>query len=158
MPRPAATFAAQPYMRPDAGLRPGRKPEPRGRMSYMSGTRLACLALTLVATSAAAGDGGLRAAVYPRTILAGGTVRLTCSVPHDPDHRWLEMGIEGLRTSGGDLEGERAAVTHVMLIERVPCGTEEAFCRVDGAVHQPERALALFLVGGCGDQDSPFTR
>lgn len=149
-PRRSATFASH---RRAAGH--GRTAA--SRLSYRVGTRLACLALAL-ATSTAAGD-GLRATAYPRTILAGGTVRLTCSVPRDPDHRWLEMGIEGLRTSGGDLEGERAAITHVMLVDHVPCGTSEAFCRVDGAIHQPERAVAAFLVGGCGeDQDSPFTR
>lgn len=106
--------------------------------------RLACLVLSLLA----AGD-GLRADVSPHVVLAGGTVRLTCSVPRDPDHRWLEMGIEGYRTSGGDLEGERAAVTHTMYIDHMPCGTEEAFCRVDGAVKKPERAVALFQVAGC---------
>lgn len=127
-------------------------------MCYSFGMKLACIAL-LLAASSAAGDPGLRATAYPRTILAGGTLRLTCSVPRDPDHRWLEMGIEGLRTSGGDLEGDRAAVTHVMLIDHVPCGSSEAFCRVESALGKPERAVSGFTVGGCGeDQDSPFTR
>jgi hypothetical protein len=112
--------------------------------------KIAMLAALAALSALAAGD-TLRADVYPRTLLKGGAVRLTCHVPRDADHRWLDLGIDGLRTSGIQLDGESEKMTFPMLIEHVPCGVEEAFCLVQGATGQPQRAVARFIVAGCED-------
>lgn len=112
--------------------------------------KLAVLAALALIAGLSAGD-ALRADVYPRTLLAGSALRLTCRVPRDADHRWLDMGIAGLRTSGVPLDGESAAVTHPMLIEHVPCGEEEAFCLVQGATGKPQQVVTRFVVSGCDD-------
>lgn len=107
--------------------------------------RLAIIALLALTT---AGD-SVRASVYTKVILPGGTIRLTCHVPKDADHRLLRMGIEGLRTSERELEGDRAAITHQMYIDHIPCGYDAAFCLVTGATGKPKQASDGFVIGGC---------
>lgn len=88
-------------------------------------------------------------AVLPTVLQVGGTVRITCTVPHHPDNRWLTIGIPGYRTSGGDLDGASAPVTHTMYVEHVPCEAEEVVCEVTDALGKVYRAARPLVVAGC---------
>lgn len=83
--------------------------------------------------------------------MSGGSVRLRCSVPHHPEHRWLEMGIDGYTSSLREVEGEDAPITHEMVITHIPClgAVTTAFCVVTKFNRSQERALATLVVGGC---------
>lgn len=88
-------------------------------------------------------------AVLPTVLQVGGTVRITCTVPHHPDNRWLTIGIPSYRTSGGDLDGEAAPVTHTMYVDHMPCDVDEAVCEVTDALGKTYRAARPLIVAGC---------
>lgn len=87
--------------------------------------------------------------VMPRTLLAGGSIRLRCRVPRDAANRRLEFGVEGYRSSQEDLDGENARVFWETIIEHVPCDPGPAYCAVQTNQDKWYRAAADLTVAGC---------
>lgn len=94
--------------------------------------------------------------VTPAAVLVNETLRLVCTVPRHPDNRWLTMGIPGYRTSGGDLDGEAAPITHTMFVTHVPCEVDEVVCEVTDALGRTYRAARPITVAGCGQSSSDW--
>lgn len=90
--------------------------------------------------------------VYPRVLIAGGTVRLRCSVPRQAENRQLDYGIEGLSASSVPLEGESAAVTRQVYLQHVPCGVGDAYCAVTRSDGSTRRAVQALSIAGCGEE------
>lgn len=111
------------------------------------GVSHACVTTILLLLSAA--PARVSIAVLPTAAMVNGTVRITCTVPRHPDNRWLTIGIPGYRTSGGDLDGASAPVTHTMYVEHVPCEAEEVVCEVTDALGKVYRAARPLVVAGC---------
>lgn len=93
-------------------------------------------------------------AVTPVVVMAGASVRVTCTVPQHPDNRWLVIGVyyEGgvvYQASERQLDGEAAPVTHVMTVTRVPCEAAVAQCYVIPAVGPQFRVNREITVGAC---------
>jgi hypothetical protein len=75
--------------------------------------------------------------LVPHVIFAGGSIWLTCTVPHDVRNRRLSYGIEDYTQSERMLDGDRAAITWRVLIDHLPPEATTAFCRVtreDGSI------------------------
>ncbi len=93
-------------------------------------------------------------AVLPTIVPAGGTVRVTCTVPRHPDNRWLEIGVyyEGgvvYQSSLRQLDGDTAPITHTMLVDHMPCEAVVASCYLIPAVGPQARAVRAVEVVGC---------
>ncbi len=93
-------------------------------------------------------------AVVPAAIPAGGTLRVTCTVPRHPDNRWLEIGVyyEGgvvYQSSLRQLDGESAPVTHTMYVTHMPCEAVVASCYLIPAVGPQARVVRAVEVVGC---------
>ncbi len=93
-------------------------------------------------------------AVTPALVPAGGTVRVTCTVPRHPDNRWLEIGVYyggGVvyQSSLRQLDGEAAPITHMMTVDHMPCETVVALCYLIPAVGRQYRAVRAVEVAGC---------
>ena len=86
---------------------------------------------------------------------AGHSEQVTCRVPPDARNRWLEIGIEDYRSSGIQLEGERAPITHQVLFLRVPCEAGAAYCTLSRNDSTSEKVLAKILISGCQDTILP---
>ncbi len=81
-----------------------------------------------------------------------GSVQLTCHVPRNTENRWVELGIEGYRSSTIPLEGENSAMTHQIWFLHVPCGIGAAYCNVGGIEGAKVQSTKLtVLVSGCGE-------
>lgn len=79
--------------------------------------------------------------------------RVTCTVPRNPENRRLVMGVEGLRSSDRQLDGDDSPVTHNLFIDHVPCGVGPAFCTLIQSNGKERKAvLAVRVIGGdCQD-------
>lgn len=64
----------------------------------------------------------------PGVMMGGGTLVVRCRVPKDPANRLLILGLADIRTSYVELEGERAATQHELIVQHVPCGEVVAYC------------------------------
>lgn len=92
--------------------------------------------------------------VTPSAVPVGGSIRLTCTVPHNPDNRWLVMGAyyEGgivFKTSERQLDGDQASITHVFQIPRVACDVAIVDCYLIPAVGRQYHATREIVVAGC---------
>lgn len=92
------------------------------------------------------------AKVYPSVVMAGQSVKVTCTVEPNAANRWLTMGVANYRWQGRQLEGEDAAITHQQTWDRVPCDSGPAFCLVQDANRKQHAAEADLLVVGCEGQ------
>lgn len=85
-----------------------------------------------------------------QVLAENGSVRLTCHIPRSEDNRWVELGIEGYRSSRMDMEGENAPKTFQILFQRVPCGVGAAYCAYGGIPGSKVTGTKLNLVvSGC---------
>lgn len=91
--------------------------------------------------------------VYPQTVMAGGAVRLRCTVPKDPANRWLDYGLDGYTGSGRQLDGAAAPVTYQVTVDHLPCDVGPAYCRLTRAGKPPVTATRAVLVAACGDPE-----
>lgn len=103
----------------------------------------------LVAMLLAASTVGPRISIYPQVLFAGGALRLRCSVPPAPANRWLDFGVQDYRTSGEELDGEKAVVTHETIIDHIPCNVGPAFCAVTDANGKVRTVTAAYEMAGC---------
>lgn len=94
-----------------------------------------------------AGD-SLTISVYPRVVMAGQAVRVTCHVPLLPESSQdtLEIGVEGYRTSVFEVHG--TPWTKEVTFDKVPCDVDGVFCALvldkdTRIVRQP------IIVAGC---------
>ncbi len=87
--------------------------------------------------------------VTPRVMLAGQTIRLTCTVPRSPDNRWLNYGVAGYSYSMRQLDGEHAPVTFAAFVDHLPCGAADAFCDLTQAGERHTTVTAGITVAGC---------
>ena len=83
--------------------------------------------------------------VQPHVLLREGLVRLECHLPHHPENRWLEFGLEGWSLSLRQLDGDKAAVIYTQLV-RVPCGEQVVYCLLTDAAGHAYAARAPVLV------------
>ena len=87
--------------------------------------------------------------IRPGAVMAGGAIRVTCSVPRHADNRWLVIGVEGTRQSGSQIDGENGPSIKDLLVEGIPCDAGPAYCEVtrnNGKTYRAERAI---VVAGC---------
>ena len=85
-----------------------------------------------------------------QVIAENGSLQLTCHVPRHEDNRWVELGIEGYRSSTIGMEGENSPKTFQILFKRVPCGVGAAYCTVGGIPGSRVASTKLtVLVSGC---------
>lgn len=85
-----------------------------------------------------------------RVLAEGGSLQLTCHVPRSEDNRWVELGIEGYRSSTIEMEGANSPKTFQILFNRVPCGVGAAYCNVGGIPGSHVMSTKLpVLVSGC---------
>ena len=82
-------------------------------------------------------------------VSAGYDFRVRCSVPRQTENRWLEAGIEAYRSSGVQLEGEYAPVTHEFWFHLVPCDAGRAYCWLKRNDSKEAIAYAPVRVVGC---------
>lgn len=91
--------------------------------------------------------------VYPRAMMAGAAMRVTCRVPLRAMNRAVVFGVVGVRQSTDDLHGDAGPITHEIFIEHIPCEAGEAFCVVaDSFGRVVEQERTSFEVSGCGTQ------
>lgn len=76
-------------------------------------------------------------------------MRVRCTVPRDPVNRWLDYGIDGYATSGRQLDGDQARVTHEYVFTHIPCEAGPAFCSLRDARGHTRRATMSFTILGC---------
>jgi hypothetical protein len=108
-------------------------------------TAILSLFLTLAA------PGRVYIATMPLVLQAGDNVRITCTVPKNPDNRWLKMGIDGYRTSTFQLDGDSAPITHSFIVQKVPCETPVAICVVEDNLGKTWTATRELGIAGCGE-------
>lgn len=70
---------------------------------------------------------------------------ISCTVPKHADNRTLYIGVVGWHSSGRQLDGEKAPITHRFEMKRlVPCGEDEdhatAFCDLVFLPHHSQLA------------------
>jgi hypothetical protein len=87
--------------------------------------------------------------VRPHAVIAGGAVRVTCTVPRNADNRMLEMAIPGYSRSEYPLNGDSAPITHARVMQHIPCGVDEVDCRIFTAGGQTFSAVTSLAVAGC---------
>lgn len=87
--------------------------------------------------------------VYPRIVMAGSAMRVTCRVPRRAVHRWISWGIDGLGTSTRQLDGLDAPITFERLFEHVSCNTGPAVCEVTDNLGRTLVASADFEIVSC---------
>lgn len=93
-------------------------------------------------------------AVVPTVSLVNGTARLTCTVPRNPDNRWLVLGAyydDGVvyQSSMKQLDGKDAPVTHVLYIQHIPCDLAAMSCLLYDTLGKQYAAVQTFTVSGC---------
>ncbi len=93
--------------------------------------------------------------VLPQAFIAGSSVRLTCTVSHHPDNRWLTLAIIPETSSTKQLDGESAPITHVLLVHHVSCDADIALCEVEDNLGHAFSATAPLQVGGCHPEGDP---
>lgn len=87
--------------------------------------------------------------LYPRGIIAGQSVRVTCKVPRHPDNRRLAMVVEHYRASERDLDGDRAPITYEFHVDHVPCASSNVACVVMTGTRDVFTAAQPLIVLGC---------
>lgn len=87
--------------------------------------------------------------VTPQTVMAGGTIRVTCTVPRDPANRMLEVGLYPVQSSQRQLDGADARVTWEFYFDHVPCTAERAVCLLHAQGKGDVFQEATVLVAGC---------
>lgn len=80
---------------------------------------------------------------------AGHSEEVVCRVPSDTRNRWLELGIDNYASSGVQLEGEDAAISHRMLFKSLPCGVTGAYCHMSRNDGSSDTVHAQIIVSGC---------
>lgn len=105
--------------------------------------------VALAALLTAAGVAPVKVAVSSNVIMAGHSQRVTCTVPRDDRNRWITAGIVGYTSSGRSLNGSEAYVTTAVLFQKVPCGSELAFCELETNTGEHIIVNAKFMVAGC---------
>jgi hypothetical protein len=101
-----------------------------------------------------AGPTELELMVRPLVAMRGASVHVRCRVPPHPDNRYLDIGLEGERSSRRQLDGQ---ITHELWIDEVQhCGTTKAYCRV---LNKDERVSAqrtqpIRILGCPGQEES----
>jgi hypothetical protein len=87
--------------------------------------------------------------LYPRVVLAGNSMRMTCRIDPTEKTRSVSFGISGLRTSGRQVDGADGIRTYEFLVDRMPCKVGPAFCATtDNTGHQEVSSLP-FEIAGC---------
>lgn len=84
----------------------------------------------------------------PAVIMAGSSVRIACQVPRQADNRWLEIALVPYRSSGVQLDGDQAPITHEVIYEHVPCAVTEADCILSTTTRK-HYATQTVLIAGC---------
>lgn len=87
--------------------------------------------------------------VSPQVVAAGGTIRVTCTVPRDAANRMLEVGLYPVQSSQRQLDGADARVTWEFYFDHVPCAAERAVCLLHAQGKGDAFQEATVLVAGC---------
>lgn len=86
--------------------------------------------------------------LYPRAVMAGNAMRLTCRIDPTEKTRTVSFGITNLRSSGRQVDGADGIRTYEFLVERMPCKVGPAFCSTtDNTGHQEMTTLPFEIVG-----------
>lgn len=86
--------------------------------------------------------------VTPHTPMAGDSIRLTCRVEPNDANRWLVLGLVDYRTSGVQLDGAQAAITHTVTYDHVPC-VDTAYCLLYENTGRQIQRVETVEVAGC---------
>jgi hypothetical protein len=82
--------------------------------------------------------------VYPRVVLAGNAVKITCYIPESLDAKTYEFGLSGMQRSTGPVE----KIEYTRIIDRVECGATVAYCSIATAT-EVKRLTTTLTVAGC---------
>mgnify|MGYP001564618949 CR=1 FL=1 len=106
----------------------------------------------LVALGLTASTGDLvRISTSGPIVSAGYSFRVRCSVSRQAENRWLEAGIEAYTSSGVQLDGEYAPVTHEFWFGHIPCDVRQAYCWVRRNDSREAIVKAPVRVVGCAE-------
>jgi hypothetical protein len=84
----------------------------------------------------------------PQVLFAGKNAWVVCTVPRAPQNRGVTAHME-FRSMFDQLDGDRAAITHRFLFERIPCTADEAQCVLEAQGERPQVAKVSFTLAGC---------
>lgn len=86
--------------------------------------------------------------VTPQVVMAGHSVRVTCSVPRRSENRSLSAGLVNVQSSDRQLDGDQSRIAWEFVFDHVPCDAELAFCAVH-ALTRDSLVTAPIQVAGC---------
>ena len=87
--------------------------------------------------------------VLPTVLLAGQSMRVTCSIPRRAENRKLTIIVDGYWSSEYPLDGEDSPATIQKLYDHVPCGVESVSCVLEENTGKVHRAALPVYVSGC---------
>ena len=87
--------------------------------------------------------------VYPRVVMAGYGVRLTCRVPRHEANRAVSWGFEHWTSTTRQLDGADSPVTWQSIFNEVPCNPGRAFCAVQRVGGRTTYTTSPLRVAGC---------
>jgi hypothetical protein len=87
--------------------------------------------------------------VSPAIIMAGGSARVTCTVPRAASNRGVTAVLENYRSMYDQLDGESARITHEFLFERIPCDIGDAMCILETSNEKPASVRQTIQVADC---------
>lgn len=118
-------------------------PSPERMQELLDGAGLPEKLKLKIAAQKARIEGKFNIRIMPSVLMEGAAMRIWCYVPLNIQSRYLRIGLEGVRVS---VEPNPTLETSV-LIERVPCGTWTAVCRIANDV----RTQDITAKGMCND-------
>jgi hypothetical protein len=90
--------------------------------------------------------------VSSRNVYVDQALRIRCTVPHNPDNRFVEAAIDDSQYSQRPLEGEFAAITNDFFFDHLQCVDDRASCAVRTMNRSDAVASLSITVVGCGPE------